>query len=176
MGFSALILKAERIREGPPVAGLPISCTLPFLHEACLCEGQRREEKSQSKLLVTGQLRRKRKFPLRSAGLWWGFSQYWDSLEILSHFLPCPPPGSDEACGFCVVFNSKGKQYLSLAACKVLYDATTDSVQLRALLSWRLTVLSFAPRLLQGGLISSDKWKALRNVSCPLKIQPRNFT
>lgn len=135
MGFSPTILRSERIREDCPGAGLSI--------KAGQCDGQRGEQNSQSKPPGAGQLGSTRESPLGSADPWWIFPQPWKSFKALNSFLPCPSPVSSEACGLCVVLNSKGKQ------CQALLSVQSSKM-------WQVTGCHRCPEGWQGCPLHPD--------------------
>lgn len=156
MGFSPVILRAERIREDCPGAGLSI--------KAGQCDGQRGEQKSPEQTLEQAAGQHKGVSP--------GVCRFVvDILSVLEEF-----QGIQQ---FFTLHQSQMKP-LGSAWSLIQRESSAKSCSLCSPLrcdKWQgaIAVLRDDRAVLciqtaPGGLISSDKWKALRNVSCPLKI------
>lgn len=154
MGFSDVIWRAERIREDCPDTGLSI--------RGGQCDGQRGEKKSSEQ---TSRSRAAGKHRGGSPGVypWWIFPQSWKIsrhstvLYPALHQSPMKPVGSV----WSLIQRESSAKPCSPRRCDKWQGATAVLRDDRAVLC-----IQTAP----GALISSDKWKALRNVSCPLKI------
>lgn len=150
MGFS------PTIREDCPGAGLSV--------RAGQCDGQRGEQNSQSKPPGAGQLGSTGESPLGSADPCWISPQSWKSFKALNSFLPCPSPVKPVG-SVCSLIQRES----SAKACSLCSPLGCDKWQ-GAIAVLRDDRAVLCIQTAPGGLISSDKWKALRNVSCPLKI------